>query len=355
MSSARVKVEALVSGRNTPSSRFRVLQHVAPLGALGVEVRARPPRINKYTSVPDRWAAKPLVAPLARRGLRACKLAVRLPATARSWLSDVTWLEREVLPGSLTLEPVLGRPLVFDVDDAIWLLSAGDNRAARAIAKRAACVTAGNDFLADWFSQHAPAVERVWTAVDTDRFVARPPADEKPREWVVGWTGSRSTSRYLQSIEPALSRFFTATRDTRLVLVSDVAPVLKSIPPDRVEFVAWSPETEARVLQRFDVGLMPLPDTDWARGKCAMKMLQYLSCAVPAVVSNVGMGEQVLAMADVGAGVSNLDEWTDALRALHADREAAASLGASGRRLVESSFSLDVITPQIAAIMRRYL
>jgi len=346
-----VRVEALVSGRLVPSSRFRVLQHVDALRRLGVEVSARPPRVSKYASVPGRWARRPVVAPTARVVLQAAKLGSRLPAAARSWGADVTWLEREVLPGHLTLEPVLRRPVVFDVDDAIWLLSDGHERATRAIARRAACVVAGNDFLADWFTAEAPAVERVWTAIDTQRFV---PGARVDQPFVVGWTGSGQSLRYLRAMAPAIGRFFVEAPDARLVVMAEAFVDLPGIPLDRVDLVLWSPATEAKVIQEFDVGLMPLGGGTWAKGKCAFKLLQYLACAVPAVVSPVGMNAQVLAMADVGLAATTEDEWVEALLTLYRDRDRARALGRRGRQLTEQAFSVPVIAPQLAAVMRRY-
>ena len=346
-----VRVEAIVSGRLAASSRFRVLQHVAPLGRLGIEVSARPPRISKYASVPGRWARRPVVAPAARLALQSAKVAARLPGAARSWRADVTWLEREVLPGHLPLEPLLHRPVLFDVDDAIWLLSAGHERATRAVARRAACVVAGNDFLADWFASVAPAVERVWTAIDIERFM---PAPRHDKPFVVGWTGTGSSFRYLRAIAPAIARFLAEAPDARLVVMSDVFVALPGIPAHRVDLVPWSPDTEAKVIQEFDVGLMPLTGGDWAKGKCAFKMLQYLACAVPAVVSPVGMNTEVLAMAAVGLAANTEGEWVEALMALYRDRDRGRELGRAGRVLAERAFSVPVIAPQLAAAMRRY-
>jgi glycosyltransferase involved in cell wall biosynthesis len=346
-----LSVEAIVSGRLAASSRFRVLQHVGPLRRLGIEVSVRPPRISKYASVPGRWARRPVVAPAARLALQAAKVATRLPGAARSWRADLTWLEREVLPGHLTLEPLLHRPLLFDVDDAIWLLSAGHERATRAVARRAACVVAGNDFLADWFGSVAPAVERVWTAIDTQRFT---PAARHDDPFVVGWTGSGSSYRYLLAIAPAIARFLVEAPDARLVVMADTFLALPGIPGHRVDFVPWSPATEATVIQEFDVGLMPLTGGDWAKGKCAFKMLQYLACAVPAVVSPVGMNTEVLAMADVGLAATTEDEWVEALLTMYRDRDRGRALGRNGRNLAESTFSVPVIAPQLAAAMRRY-
>ena len=348
--SSTLRVEALVSGRLAPSSRFRVLQHVGPLAAHGVHVSARPPRISKYASVPDRWTRRRWANPVATTALQAAKLATRLPGVARSWRAQVTWLEREVLPGHLTLEPLLHRPVVLDVDDAIWLLSPGHERTTRDVAARSACVVAGNDFLADFFSGLAPSVERVWTAVDTDRFQ---PSPEHDGPFVVGWTGTGSSLRYLRRVAGALTRFLDEAPDARVVVMADVSDGLPGIPPDRVDFVPWSPSVEASVLERFDVGLMPLPSGDWAKGKCAFKMLQYMACGVPAVVSPVGMNAQVLAMDDVGIGADAEDEWLDALLALYGDRARARALGQAGRALVERAFAVKVIAPQLAEIMRR--
>jgi glycosyltransferase involved in cell wall biosynthesis len=359
----QVRVEAVVSGRRAASSRFRVLQHIAPLAALGVAVHARPPRISKYAAPPARVSGR-LLAEAAKHTVDGAKIAARVPAVVRSWLSDITWLEREMLPGHTSLEGLLHRPVLFDVDDAIWLLSPGHERAARTIAGRAACVLAGNDFIAEWFARVAPAVERVWTAVDTDRFVPLP-TDDDPRttpggpashdgSFVVGWTGSASSIRYLQGLSPAIGRFMKEAPDARLVVVADVTMTLPGVPSDRVEFVPWSPEIEAGTIARFDVGVMPLGSGQWAKGKCAFKMLQYMSCAVPCVVSPVGMNNQVLAMADVGIAASTEDEWVEALVTLHRDRALGDAYGLAGRSLAERAFSVRVIAPRLAAVMRRY-
>lgn len=346
-----VRVEAVLSGRLSASSRFRVLQHVGPLDEQGIAVRAVPPRISKYAWVPSETLRRGSLAPAARLAMRGAKMAVRIPAVARSWSADVTWLEREMLPGRRTLEPLLHRPLLFDVDDAIWMLSPGHERAARNIAARSTCVLAGNDFLADWFATWAPEVQRVWTAVDTVRFA---PAPRPLNSFVVGWTGSASTLRYLESVADPLAGFMAEVPEARLLVMADMAPAMAPVPPERLDFVRWHPDTEARVLRGIDVGLMPLPDTDWGRGKCAFKMLQYMACGVPVVVSPVGMSAQILAMADVGLAAGDVAAWRDALFTLYRDRDRAAAMGATARALAEERFSLPVISGQLAERMRRY-
>jgi glycosyltransferase involved in cell wall biosynthesis len=155
-------------------------------------------------------------------------------------------------------------------------------------------------------------------------------------------------------VAPAIGRFLAEAPEARLVVVADAFVTLPGIPDDRVDLVRWSPENEATVIQDFDVGLMPLGGGDWAKGKCAFKMLQYLSCAVPAVVSPVGMNAEVLAMADVGLAATTEDEWVEALLTLYRDRDRARALGRAGRDLAERVFSVPVIARQLAATMRRF-
>ncbi|HML01661.1 MAG TPA: glycosyltransferase [Acidimicrobiales bacterium] len=347
----RLRVQAVVSGRTNPSSRFRVLQYVPALARLGVDVDARPPRIGKYASLHSRWRRRPALGGAMGLGLSTVKLGTRVPAVLRSWRADVTWLEREMLPGALSLEPVLGRPILFDVDDAVWLLSDGHERAVRAICRLAACAVAGNDYLAEWLSRTGVAVEKVWTAIDTDRFTFAERSGESG--FTIGWTGSASTLPYLESIASPLADFLRRVPDSRLVVMADRSPRLPGVPAERTEFVPWSPQAEAAVVRRFDVGLMPLPDSPWGRGKCAFKLLQYLASGVPAVASPVGMSAEVLAMAQVGLAASEEADWTTALHELHADAEGARAMGDAGRRLVEERFSQQVIAPRLASIMRR--
>ena len=190
--------------------------------------------------------------------------------------------------------------MLFDVDDAIWLLSPGHERAAAAPSPGAP--RASSPATTSWPSGSrlvAPAVECVWTAMDTERFDPGAPASDRP--FTVGWTGTGSSLRYLRAISPAAEPVHgRGCPDARLVVSAEAMVDLPGVPAERVEFVPWSPAPKPTACSGFDVGIMPLPDGDWARGKCAFKMLQYMACAVPAVVSPVGMSAQVLAMADVG-------------------------------------------------------
>jgi len=347
-----IEVAALTSGRNVPSRRFRVAQHIGPLQDLGVCVTEYPAVVSKYASLPlwpQRWPRQygyPLYG-----AWQAVKLAARMPGVMGSWRSRVTWLERELISGAPTLEFFLRRPLVFDVDDAIWLSPPFGRLAAKSMARRADVVLAGNRYVADWFGRYAREVRIVPTAVDTDRFR---PSRSEPRDagsiFTIGWTGISWNLPYLAAIEEPLAQFLRDCSGTRLLVIADRPPVLKRIPADRLEFQLWNPAVEAEAILRMDLGLMPLPDNAWTRGKASFKMLQYMACGLPVIVSPVGMNLEVLALGRVGLAATSPGDWYQALVCLYQDRDLGWRLGRTGRALVESQFSRAVVSKKLADI-----
>ena len=254
-----IKVAALTSGKNVPSARFRIRQHIEPLMRLGIDVKEYPSPISKTVrlSAAHGFIRQYYVA-LLNAGLVALKFATRMPGVIRSRQADVVWLNRELVAGFCGLESILIRPRLFDVDDAIWI-----NRPyVKMIAKNVDVVIAGNSFLADWFSDHCDVVHVVPTAIDTKRFV---PANliSKEDSFIIGWTGSYDNLHYIYDIEKILACFLRDHPLSRICVLCDKQPMFSYIPTDRVDFIKWSPENESVTLQSFDVGLMPLRDTDW--------------------------------------------------------------------------------------------
>lgn len=348
----RLKVAALTGGRDKPSSRYRVRQHIEPLAARGVDVHEMMPVLDKHWDLmPVDWQQR---SPVLRKPVKAAqhvvKAAIRFPGFVESWRSDITWLQRELLPGIPSWERILRPPLVFDVDDAIWHAPPAGVLTCRLVAKWSAAVIVGNEFLAEWFDSIAERIAIIPTAVDTDKW--RPDPTQRTERFTLGWIGTRPSLRYVADIEPALREVMARHGDIDLVVVCDRPPELPSLPPERVRFVPWSRESELVSVQAMDVGIMPLIDEPWVYGKCSFKMLQYMSCGLPVVVTPLGMNDTVLQHADVGYGPRTHDEWVDALLALHADRRAADEMGARGRAVVEDRYSREVVADQIATLFR---
>jgi glycosyltransferase involved in cell wall biosynthesis len=325
-----IKVTALTSGRNSPSSRFRVRQFIDPLSSFGIHVTEHHPLVDKYYS-------KRLL-PLA--------LMTRIPGVLASRSAEVTWLERELVPGKHTLEGFAGGKRLLDVDDAIWLNAP---KFSESLARSCDGVIAGNEFIADYYRKFDVRVWTIPTSVDTAQWQPRPV--EAKDDWIIGWTGTSSNLEYLYQVEEALADFLSQNKQSKLLIVCNRRPVLKKLPADSWSFVPWSAEQEIRLVQGMDVGLMPLPDTEWANGKCALKMLMYLAVGIPAIVSPVGVSKKILDLGEVGLGARNPYEWFEALQLLFDDRERCARLGAAGRTLVVDKFSVAVNVPRIAAVI----
>ncbi|MCO5166227.1 MAG: glycosyltransferase family 4 protein [Planctomycetes bacterium] len=280
--------------------------------------------------------------------LLAAKIGARIPGALAAQRTDLVWLQREMVSRLITLEPLLRRPMVFDVDDAIWLR----NPFAAAIARRADLVIAGNHYLAEWFSRHGSNVAVVPTAVDTAVVASRAPGDRGPGSLLrVGWLGSRGNLIYLRGIAPALSRFLREWPGARVAVLCDERPELPGVPTDRLDFVQWRPDLEARFLSSIDVGLMPLRDGPWERGKCSFKLLQYMAAGIPAIASPVGMNVEVAVRGGVLSATTEA-EWLDALGALAKDDGLRHRLGQAGRCVVETNYSVEVVSRQLAELLR---
>ncbi|WP_456380202.1 glycosyltransferase family 4 protein [Thiolapillus sp.] len=347
-----IDIAAITSGKQLPSTQYRIRQYMPLLLNAGIHVREYCPAVDKWAPVPGKpgRVTNRQILPfyVLWQGL---KLATRVPGIIGSYRHDISWLNKELLPGYSTLEGLLGSPLVSDIDDAIWLTPPFGERVARRIGQRSDVLVVGNDYLANWFGNCTSQVHILPTAVDASLFC---PGAQKETDdvFVVGWIGSQGNLPYLSDIEPALKAFLSSRKDARLLVVSDAKPEFRELPPNQVVYLPWTRETEVASIQEMDVGLMPLADSDWAHGKCAFKMLQYMAVGLPVVVSPVGMNAQLLEMGELGYGAANPDDWIDALEYLYANREHGRCMGALGRQVVKTHFDLPVIGGKLAAIFK---
>ena len=331
-----MRVCAFTGGEQVPSARLRVRQYIEPLAALGIEV-------TEYIS---RFGAYPPRSRLLRPEWAALSLLGRMPGIVASRRFDLTLLQREMLSSRFTLEGLTRAPRVLDVDDAIWLL--GDGRCARRLASISQLVICGNAYLACMFGDWTRMVEVVPTAVDTERYK---PSGGAPGSGRIVWVGTASNFHYLKSIERALAAVLGRDRERKLLVVSSERPHFEGIREEQVEFMSWSVSGEVAALQRSHVGIMPLDDGEWARGKCSYKMLTYLACGLPVVVSPVGMNCDVLALGRVGLAARNCDEWVEALEVLLRNPKEAAGMGKDGRRVAESFFSVGRVAVRLASVL----
>jgi glycosyltransferase involved in cell wall biosynthesis len=341
-------------GPQGPGYRIRLMLPAPELQRCGVTLLPLPLLSERQADVlhSGSAAARARAVVAGRRRLRRDLLRVEDAGVA------VVQRQVDLLPGRGLERAVMhGRALVLDVDDAVWLPEPGGHPLGRLrrnadklrwLASRADRVIAGNDYLAEWLAEHARDVTVVPSLVDTRRVAVKVHRDSSTI--VLGWIGSPSTARYLHAVGAQLAAFAATNRDltVRLIVVGGAAPEIDGV---HVESWRWSEQQESDALALMDVGLMPLPDDAWTRGKCAYKALQYMSAGVPVVADDVGLTGTVVGDEGGGLLASSAADWPRALEQLAASADLRARLGARGRARVEADFSVGAWGPRLAAII----
>lgn len=342
----------------SPGQRFRFEQWLRLLPADAIEADIRP-----LFSVA---AYRHLYAPsgFARKTAQTATAATRRVLATLNTKADVAFVYRELFPlGPAVLESRLARrmPFVFDFDDAIWLGDTSPANAAVARLKRPAKVadtiavaaetSVGSGFLEGYARQHSDRVQRIPTTLDVNEYTPPSRRRRTPGERLrVGWSGSPTTSKHLLTIESALRRMVEEL-PVDLVVMGDPGFELCGAP--NVTVLPWSRESEREVVSSFDVGLMPLPDDEWSRGKCGFKALLYMSMGVPTVLSPVGANLEIVTHGENGIHASTTDEWFDAVTRLVEDEAAASEIGSAGRQTVVDRYSGQHWAPVFLDVLER--
>jgi glycosyltransferase involved in cell wall biosynthesis len=340
-----------------PAQRYRIEQWSPYLRDLGIEVTFQPfatPSLARALYARGRWAAK--AAGMVRGVLK------RFSEALRATDYDAVLLQREAsLIGPAWSERLLHArqpAIVYDFDDAIYLpYVSPTNRylsylkfpwKTRALCRMASAVIAGNGHLAEYASRYNDRVFVVPSTVSLREYQPRP-APSRDRVPVVGWTGSHSSVPYLSLVRGALQEL-RRRRPFRFLVIGVEG---FEIPGVEVECRPWSAASEVRDLWDMDVGIMPLPDEPWARGKCGMKAIQYMGIGIPAVVSPVGANRDIVQNGVTGFHAATDAEWVGRLDVLLGDAALRERLGAAARQSVSDLYSAEAHVPRVAEILRQ--
>lgn len=339
---------------NGASSRYRSFQYFPLLELAGFECKVMPffdeaYLVHRYRS--GRVHVSDVIRAILRR--------VAVLFNVRRY--DLVVIEYELMPFfPAVLEcclRCLGVSYLVDYDDAIFhrydthrnvyvrfFLS---QKIAR-VMRGSALVTVGNQYLASYASRSgAPRVVIIPTVIDLQRYPLPVPKSTANMPLVIGWIGSPATAKYLQNIAPALAEVCAGGRGVvRLIGSGNVN--LRDVP---LEVVQWDEATEVAELQKFDIGIMPLPDEPWERGKCGFKLIQYMACGLPVVGSPVGVNGDIVEQGTNGYLAATHTEWVIALNALFSDAELRQRMGSAGRKKVERAFSLKVTGPKLLELI----
>lgn len=356
--------------RRLPANSIDVLV-LARYGPLGASSRVRffqfeealahgcpPVRMTRQSLLDDdylqrKYAHRPTLAAVLRGYGR------RLLTLLRPRPEPVWWLEKELwpwVPAFLERFMLRDKTYALDLDDAMFhKYDQHPNPIVRQIYKRkidalmsgAALVTAGNDYLAE----HARAagarrVVIVPTVVDLRKYRPRSSLRSERRPCVIVWIGSPATVHYLNVVAGALARLTTQRTIELRVIGARI-----ELPGTSARCVPWVESTEADSIREADIGIMPLIDSPWERGKCGYKLVQYMACGLPVVASPVGVNEHIVQAGETGFLAADDTQWLDALTRLVDDPALRDRLGRAGRRRVEEEFSLQVTVPRLVALL----
>ena len=327
-----MKVLFVVEQGNAPSIRLRLLDCLDAYRAAGIQPTVFTTRSN-----------------LMNR-LQVIRAAARHDAVVIFKAIGFTKLQLGMLQRS-------NSNLIVDFDDAVMFREEKYSRPlrARTFAKflrtieRCSAVVAGNDFLRAFAEGNGRLVVTLPTPVDVAHY--RRKEHRAGPEVVIGWLGLSDGFRYLQHIESALQTLMTRYPTLRLKVVSDRPLELTGV---SVENESWSLEGEQAALASFDIGIMPLRDSVWARGKCSYKILQYMAAGLPVVASPVGMNRDVIESGANGFLAATEADWIGCLSRLIDDVEMRSSFGARGRELVERSYSRESFTRTYVDLLQSF-
>lgn len=352
-----MKVEAFARyGSRAASTRQRLLQYVPHLAAAGIEVKYHPLLGQNYVSSLATGASYSKTAILR-------SYAKRMVALARRPDADVIWIYAEAFPYLPAWFERLafrsGKPVVVDFDDAFFHNYDAHPRAwVRALLKgklepllrQASACCCGNPYLEDYASRFCRETMLLPTVVDTEIYRAAP-RDRASGPLTIGWIGSPSTWSYMRPLLPILAEL-ARERQLRIRIVGAGALAERDRFPG-LDLLHWQEEREVADVQAMDIGVMPLPDEEWARGKSGYKLIQYMACGLPVVASPVGINSDIVRDGVNGYLATSPEEWRGALIRLIDDADLRHLQGAAGRARAVSDYSLAAHAPRFARLLTR--
>ena len=325
-----MKVAFLIHSLEVNSCRYRVLQYLPYLRQHGVDVS---------------------VHFFKRKGLEKLKFYGSLGQY------DIFYVHRKIFaPMELGYIRRKARRMIYDFDDAVMYRSSGSKTPYSLsrrmkfayMMKRVDQVVAGNQFLKSEVLPYNPRVEIIPTSIDLSRYTVKAPVPQGAL-LTLGWLGSSSTLKYLKGLIPILEGLYRKFPHFQLKIVCDQFLDSRDLPVIKKR---WSLEEEESDLKSFDIGLMPLSEDLWAKGKCGLKILQYFGVGLPAVCTPVGVNRDIVEDGINGFWARKEEEWEGRLLRLMQDEALRKEMGIQGRRSVERAYCLEVNAPRVLEVLK---
>lgn len=353
-----MKILFLVAYSNlAASSRTRVYDYLPFLDKRGVDYKYIcfiPQKFHSLTSKHQNLFSK-LFYYFAGFCLKVVKTIQAVILASRY---DILFIQKITFP--FGLEKVLrlfNKNIIFDFDDAIFtseddkstffgrLKENFQKKSFENMLKVAKVCLVENDYNKKISLQYCPRAEIITGPIKTEKYFPKP--KQNSDKIVIGWVGSYSTTRYLHDIKDALKELLRPGQ-VELKLVGADEDFKKS--GINCEIEKWSLEGEAFLIQTFDIGIMPLPDNEWTRGKGGYKLLQYMAIGIPAVTSPVEINKQIVRNGVNGFLADSPKEWVEKLSRLIEDKSMRQEMGSAGRKIAEAEYSLNKASEKLLKI-----
>jgi glycosyltransferase involved in cell wall biosynthesis len=335
------------------SSRVRFYQYIPYLTAQGIKIANAPFFDDQYVHnlyLGRRTSVKTILGSYLKR----------LSVLTRSTSFDLLWVEKELFPwmpaGFEALFHPLKIPYVVDYDDASFhrydkhgslLVRALLGRKIDSVMRQANMVIAGNDYLAERaIKAGAKNVEYLPSVVDVSQYTMKEPVSDSI--FRIGWIGAPVTASYLDLIRAAIELL---SQESKVHLVLIGAGSIQPFSNVSMEVLPWSEDIERELSQKFDVGIMPLVDGPFERGKCGYKLIQYMASSLPVVASPVGVNQQIVEPQVNGYLANSSTDWLVALRELRDSVQKRKMMGQAGRQKAEQMYNLQVTAPRLLNLL----
>ncbi len=329
----------------SPSQRFRFEQYIPYLEQSGIVCKLSPLLSESEDAIfysKGNFIGKLITA------FRAFRKRKKDLVEAEKF--DLVFIQREAfMTGSTFFERALQKKkikIVFDFDDAIWLPNISDNNKKYEWLKNSSktselisisdMVFAGNSFLADYALQYNKNVQTIPTTIDTDYHKKK--IIKKDSRICIGWTGSHTTIQHFEQAVPFLKKLKLAFNDS--IYFKVIGDPQYSNEALGIQGTKWTLDDEIEQLSEIDIGIMPLPNDEWAKGKCGLKGLQYMALEIPCIMSPVGVNTEIITDGVNGFLANSEEEWISKIAMLIRDSELRTKIGAAARKTVEEKYSV---------------
>jgi len=324
-----MKILGIGQGKLIPSYRYRLKEVKDSFKNKGLSLSLYESRISSY----------PPSNKVARFAWIINLFFSRLPLLFEQKRYDLIILQREIVSTLYTFERLFYKPFILDIDDAIHLHQRVNS--IDKIATKASAIVVCNSYLFDYYKQLNANVHIIPTPINIDKYI--PSQKRKTSDIVIGWIGTSSNFPSLKLVEKQLSKFLHDNSNAILKIVSNEDPKLLTIPHNQYIFKLWSDKEDVQDIQSFDIGIMPLIENEQSHGKCAFKMLQYMSCGIPVVSTCLPMNKSILDTKECGYCVTNENNtWYKAIDKLFNDPNLRDRFAKNGRWIIENYYSTEI-------------